>query len=179
MAALGWPLILPVIQAMEDVTPDAITGATGYSPRTGHPSVLVDGQYPGRTDTASVFTWSRGGTLTFAFEQTVKVQEVRAYVGEYASRYVLTVERVDGDAASGGTDQACTGSVADSSGRVSDWVILRLPEPWATRSFRLSAYSKASLYEVQIWGYRTVHPISLGRLKASFPIARSADALTR
>jgi hypothetical protein len=175
MGMLGWPLMLPAIQALEDLTPDAITGATGYSPRTGHPSVLVDGKYPGPTDTAGVFTWIRGGTLTFAFEHTVKVREVRLAVGEYASTYVLTVERLDEAAAGAGT----AGSVIDSSGRVDDWLILRLPEPWATRSLRLSAHAKASLYEVQILGSRTIHPISLGRLKASFPVAPSATGLVR
>ena len=59
-------------------------------------------------------------------------------------------------------------SVADSSGQENRWVILRLSEPCATRSLKLSVQGKTTLYEVQLWGQRTVHPISWGTLKAMF-----------
>jgi hypothetical protein len=168
MGVLGWPMMLLATQVLEDVTPDAITGATGYSPRTGDLAVLVDGEYPGGTDAAGAFTWLMGGTLTFAFEQIVKVQEVRLYVGKYVSDYVLTVQGLDLSAAPGDREEALTRAVADSSGRVDGWVVLRLREPCATRFLRLSSPSRASLYEVQIWGVRAVRPISLGLLKARF-----------
>ena len=159
MGLVGCTLTFLAIRELEDLTPDAVTGATGYSPRTGELASLVDGHYPGQGEAPDAFTWLVGGILTFTFEQTVRVQEVRLYIGADAGWYVLTVYSSEGET---------TVSVADSSGRVNGWVILRLSEPRATRFLKLSIQGKTTLYEVQIWGQRAVCPMSWGMLKAMF-----------
>ena len=86
MGLVEWTLIFSAIQELRDLTPDAVTGATAYSPRTGDIAVLVDGQYPGHGQAPESFTWLVGGILTFSFAQTVRVQEMRLYIGAYAGR---------------------------------------------------------------------------------------------
>ena len=156
---VAWTLLSIAGQELEDLTPDALTEATGYSPRTGELVALVDGLYPDHAENPDAFSWLMGGILTFTFEQTVRVHEVRLYVGAYAGRYVLTAQSVE-------TDTVV--SVADSSGQENRWVSLRLPEPCATRYLRLSTQGKTALYEIQIWGQEAVYPISWGMLKVRF-----------
>ncbi len=158
--------------ASRNVTPDAVTRATIWNSHEGDPDVLGDGKVPQDAD-ALPFTWKTKGILVFAWEEPLRLEKLRIYVGAIGNNYQIRAYlggRLDDTGTLREPEGVQTARIEENARVVDQWLEVYFPAETMADNLELWTLGPTVFYEVEIYARSpdatAVERLSWGQIKA-------------
>ncbi|MCC7264603.1 MAG: hypothetical protein IT369_18980 [Candidatus Latescibacteria bacterium] len=135
-----------------NIAPDAVSRATVWSASEGDLSCLQDGKVPPDPE-ARFFTWVSGGTWVFEWEEPLRLEKLRLYVGQPGGEYQIHaylgghLDPIIGVREPVG---AGTASLEEKTGATDQWLEIAFPPGTMADNLQIKALGPAVLFEVEI-----------------------------
>ena len=156
-----------------NITPDAVSRATIWNSHVGELDVLGDGKIPQDAD-ARPFTWTTKGILVFAWDEPLRLEKLRIYVGNVGNNYQVRAYlggRLDETGTVREPEGVQTAQIEANARAVDQWIEMPFPPNTQADNIELWTLGPTVFYEVEIYAHRpddtAIEKLSWGSIKDS------------